>query len=260
MAYRPQVLTVEDGGTGAITLTNHGVLIGSGTSAITPISTGSAGQVLQSGGASSDPAYSTATYPSTSGSSGNVLTSDGTNFVSSAPSSGDWVKIESQTASSSPNIDFINLSSTYAAYVVMISNLSPATDQTTLWMRTSTNNGSSYDSGGTNYDWIVLNLTGTATAVTSNTANASKIELNAASTLGNGANEKASFRVTVFNPSANERTRIICEGHYLNATPATCLVHSGGSRNQATAVNAIRFLMSSGNIASGRFDLYGIKA
>lgn len=78
---------VAGGGTGRTTLTNHGVLVGAGTSAITQLATGSAGQVLQSGGASADPSYSTATYPSTAGTSGNVLTSNGTNWVSQAPAS-----------------------------------------------------------------------------------------------------------------------------------------------------------------------------
>ncbi len=68
------------------TYTAHGVLIGEGTSSIVPLAAGSAGQVLQSGGASADPAYSTATYPVTAGTSGNVLTSDGTNWTSSANS------------------------------------------------------------------------------------------------------------------------------------------------------------------------------
>jgi len=76
---------VAGGGTGQVTLTNHGVLVGAGTSAISQTAAGSAGQVLQSSGASADPVYSTATYPATAGTSGNVLTSDGTNWVSSAP-------------------------------------------------------------------------------------------------------------------------------------------------------------------------------
>jgi hypothetical protein len=76
---------VAGGGTGQVTLTNHGVLIGQGTSAIAQTAAGTAGQVLQSGGASADPVYSTATYPATAGTSGNVLTSNGTNFVSQAP-------------------------------------------------------------------------------------------------------------------------------------------------------------------------------
>src|SRR5678810_502056 len=40
---------VAGGGTGATTLTNHGVLLGQGTSAIVAIAAGSAGQILRSG-------------------------------------------------------------------------------------------------------------------------------------------------------------------------------------------------------------------
>lgn len=56
---------VAGGGTGQVTLTNHGVLVGAVTAAITQLSAGTAGQILQSGGASADPAYSTSTYPTT---------------------------------------------------------------------------------------------------------------------------------------------------------------------------------------------------
>lgn len=76
---------VAGGGTGQTTLTNHGVLVGAATTAITQLAAGSAGQVLQSGGASADPAYSTATYPSSSGGSGKILYDNGTNFVESIP-------------------------------------------------------------------------------------------------------------------------------------------------------------------------------
>ncbi len=83
--WNGSTITVPFGGTGRATLTNHGVLVGAATSAITQLAAGSAGQVLQSGGASADPAYSTATYPSTAGTNLNVLTSDGTNWTSTAP-------------------------------------------------------------------------------------------------------------------------------------------------------------------------------
>jgi len=63
------------------TFTAHGVLIGEGTSSIVALSAGSAGQVLQSGGASADPAYSTATYPSVATGTGTLLRADGTNWV-----------------------------------------------------------------------------------------------------------------------------------------------------------------------------------
>lgn len=74
-------ITVPQGGTGRTTLTNHGVLVGAATTAITQLAAGSAGQVLQSGGASADPAYSTATYPLTT-TINQILYSSSTNTVS----------------------------------------------------------------------------------------------------------------------------------------------------------------------------------
>lgn len=91
-------VSVAGGGTGAVTLT--GILIGNGTSAITgnpvtqfdvlvggasngvtSIGPGSTGQVLQSGGAAANPAYSTATYPSVATGAGTILRADGTNWL-----------------------------------------------------------------------------------------------------------------------------------------------------------------------------------
>lgn len=49
--------SVDQGGTGATTLTNHGVLLGQATSAIAATSAGTQYQSLVSGGASADPAF-----------------------------------------------------------------------------------------------------------------------------------------------------------------------------------------------------------
>ena len=53
-------LVVVDGGTGASTLTDHGVLLGSGSGAVSATGAGTAGQVLTSGGAGADPAFADA--------------------------------------------------------------------------------------------------------------------------------------------------------------------------------------------------------
>lgn len=50
-------LAVADGGTGAATLADNGVLIGNGTGAIQATAVGTAGQVLTSNGAGSDPTF-----------------------------------------------------------------------------------------------------------------------------------------------------------------------------------------------------------
>lgn len=62
-------------------LTNHTVLVGAGTATITKVGPGSSGQVLQSGGASADPVYSTATYPAVATGTGTILRADGTNWA-----------------------------------------------------------------------------------------------------------------------------------------------------------------------------------
>ena len=126
--WQASVITVAHGGTGQSTLTNHGILIGAATAAITQLAAGSAGQILQSGGASADPAYSTATYPAiatgtnkiliadgtnwvastptyptSAGTSGNVLTSDGTNWISSAAAgSGGYILSMTNTIGGTP--------------------------------------------------------------------------------------------------------------------------------------------------------------
>ena len=53
-------LPVANGGTGAPSLTDHYVLVGSGTGAVTPITPGSSGLVLTSNGTGSDPTFQAA--------------------------------------------------------------------------------------------------------------------------------------------------------------------------------------------------------
>jgi hypothetical protein len=53
-------LTVPEGGTGAATLLDHGVLVGSGTDAVTPLAVGTNGQVLV-GSTGADPVFVTVT-------------------------------------------------------------------------------------------------------------------------------------------------------------------------------------------------------
>lgn len=64
------------------TITQYTVQVGGTSNLLASVGPGSSGQVLQSAGNASNPAYSTATYPSTAGTSGNILTSDGTNWTS----------------------------------------------------------------------------------------------------------------------------------------------------------------------------------
>jgi len=74
-------LPVANGGTGQVSFTARGVLIGNAGNALSVTAAGSAGQVLVSGGAGADPTWTTATFPTAATSVGTILRADGTNWV-----------------------------------------------------------------------------------------------------------------------------------------------------------------------------------
>lgn len=176
-----------------------------------------------------------------------------------APSGGDWELLSSATASSSATVDFTLTgwtNSDYAAYMVVFANVAPATDGAVFWLRTSSDGGSSYDAGASDYAWVV---TGTAGGTDSADNQISLTGTGAASQHGNGANELASGHVMCFRPSASAYTHFAGLMFSINASGT----HQGrqcyGQRMSAADVDAIRFLFDSGNIASGEFRLYGLR-
>jgi hypothetical protein len=79
------------------TYTSHGVLVGQGTSSIVAVGpTSTAGQILQSTGASSDPSFSTATYPSTT-TLNDILYSSSANVVGQITAANNGVLISGTT-------------------------------------------------------------------------------------------------------------------------------------------------------------------
>ena len=82
-------LSLANGGTAAaLVASNGGIFYSNATTGAILAGTATANRMLQSG-ASSAPAWSTATYPSTAASSGKLLRADGTNWVASTASFSD---------------------------------------------------------------------------------------------------------------------------------------------------------------------------
>lgn len=180
-----------------------------------------------------------------------------------APTGGNFTLISSATASSSATISFTGLSSTYDSYVVMISKLAPATDSVILYMRTSTNNGSSYDSGASDYAWNSSGCSINNTWDPEGSTGDSKISLvgdQASEELGNAAGETCAGCVWIYKPSATEYCKIKFDFCYHDITTNIAGVYGGGVRLTAADVDAIQFYMSSGNISTGDFRLYGLTA
>ena len=98
------------------------VVVGAADNSLTSVGPGSAGQVLQSGGSSANPSYSTATYPSTAGSAGLFLQSDGTNVVNSGYKLPTTVSANG-TLLQSNGTDYVGTTATYPSAAGAAGNL-----------------------------------------------------------------------------------------------------------------------------------------
>jgi hypothetical protein len=193
------------------------------------------------------------------GSSGNVLTSGGSGAAPtwSTPSAGAMTLISTTVASSSATVDFTGLSSTYKDYVVIVNNAVPATDNAALVFRTSTNNGSTYNSGGSDYFSTGTNFGSSAWNYLSVVDDRAYLN---ASGQDNTANlGGTSFTMTIVNPaSTSNRTVWYLTGYEKGNSEDGAFTRGGSRISVSGGINAIRFFYGTGNIASGTFKLYGI--
>lgn len=220
--------TVAQGGTGLTTLTANNVVLGNGTSAVQFVA------------------------PSTSG---NVLTSNGTTWQSS-PATGGNILLQTKTASSSATIDFTSvIDSTYKKYLIECINVIPASDAI-LYLRYSTDNGGSYPVSGYNYHMDISTMQAD-TYLGINSTSAVAIFLTG--TIESSGYQGYCGSISLYNPSSATPKSCVTTGCIVNSSGDVANASGAGSAFSITApVTAIRFLMSTGNIASGTFKLYGV--
>jgi hypothetical protein len=155
------------------------------------------------------------------------------------------------TASSSATLDFTSsnciATGTYAGYQFRINGVVPATNAVSLYMLVSTNNGSTWQSTGYNYlGWAVDSVTGSGAW-----RGASQAQfLLHDSPLANTASTGSSFTITTHNLGLSTANFAYEEQGFT--------INSDGNKRFDTVsgqwagnVNAVRFLMSSGNISTG---------
>lgn len=176
---------------------------------------------------------------------------------------GGLVLVSAQSASNDASIDFtsVSVSSTYEHYILEINDLIPATDGAVVHLRTSADGGTTFDSSASDYGWCSLSMLDSGTTVTgANDSADSEIDLTSATTsAGNGTGEAFNSTVKIYHPAGSLNTIIEYSSPFLNT--GTVLTYAAGSGQRATsaAVNALQILMSTGNITSGEFRLYGVK-
>ena len=156
--------------------------------------------------------------------------------------------------SGASTVEFTNLTSDYAMYEIVMLNLDPSADNT-LMFRTSTDNGTSFDSGTSDYDWSVYEVDTTA-AQNDDTAD-SEIEIHRGSG-GSSANESISGWVRVYKPSDAEYT--VINWHTVGSTTGSTVLstYGGGRRESAADVDAVQIAPSTGTI-TGEVRVYAYK-
>jgi hypothetical protein len=149
------------------------------------------------------------------------------------------------------------------AYWVIIDRALPATDAVGFEVQVSTDNGSTYKTTN-EYDYadmIPWNTDGSYNARGGSGVGAILVTgTDSSYNIGNAANRGITGEFYIYNPSNAAYGRTTGNFSFTTAGGALRASNHAGVFNSATAINAIRFLFSSGNIASGTFTLYGILA
>ena len=172
--------------------------------------------------------------------------------------------ISSQTASNSASISFTSgLDSTYKVYKFVFVNMHPASDNVNFQFNMSTDSGSNYNVTKTTTAFRTFHNESDSTAnlsydTGSDIAQGTGFQFISPS-IGNENDESASGELTIFNPSSTTYVKhFISRLNDVHEQPASVDWYVAGYANTTSAVNAVQFSMSSGNISAGTIYLYAI--
>ena len=204
-----------------------------------------------------------------------AVVSNGTTIIDagalgSGVATGKMTLIKTLTASSSATLSFVDgaasvvLDDTYDSYVFKFINMHPAADASFVF-QTSTDTGSSYGVTATTTHFRAYHIEDGAEALfgylTSYDLAQSTSDVTLAYTNSSDADNGCCGTLTLFNPSSTTFVKhfISDSSTMRNASPDASIRSVGaGYFNTTSAVDAIQFKMSSGNIDSGVIKLYGI--
>jgi VCBS repeat-containing protein len=178
---------------------------------------------------------------------------------------GSLVLISEQTASSSASVSFTTgIDSTYPIYKFEFINCHASTDASEFEFNLSTDGGSNYNVTKTTTAFqSIHNESDTTTSLNYETAedlaqstSNQRISIN----IGADNDQSASGNLYLFNPSSTTFVKhFISRINYYHKDDYSVDWYVAGYGNTTSSINAIKFVMSSGNIDSGKIKLYGIK-
>ena len=164
-------------------------------------------------------------------------------------------QVTTQTASSSSSLDFTGLSTACSAYKLLLKNIVPATDNTTLYVRFG--NGSVDTGNNYGYNTMFAPVGGGV----SNTDNsASNDHITVAFGISNGASNGLSGEYTFTMNASGTPIAFFGMGYARYATgPTDSLQLSGGKYSNSSGIDRVRLVQSSGNLSSGSASLACIR-
>jgi hypothetical protein len=200
----------------------------------------------------------------TAGTSGNLAqwNADGDLVDTGIPAGSPGLEfISSQDASASATLDFTGFdASKYDVYVFEIQSLIPAADNGSLLIRTSTDGGSTYDSGASDYTYVRQQINNNPVATASLGDPLASI-INVISGVGSDTGEDGvNLTARVLSAGLTKKTSVVWQGIAMGATTADHIhVTGAGSRLSSADVDGIRFYFNNGNIESGTITMYGLR-
>lgn len=175
---------------------------------------------------------------------------------------GGLVFLQSLPASNSATLDFASfISSLYDEYLIKFRRIRPDTSDAGLLMRMGTGAGPTYDTGA-NYSWASHLFRAGGEVITGAESGATSIPLTyhaGGGTIGLSASSSwgLSGWLNLADPQGSGFKQVNGHISYLDAEPFRLSITKIGAYESATAVTALRFFMSSGNIAAGTISIYG---
>ena len=178
--------------------------------------------------------------------------------------------IKTLTASSSATLSFVDgssdvvLDSTYPIYKFEFINIHPATDGASFQFNMSIDSGSNYNVTKTTTYFTAYNYESGGTPALTYATNVDLAQStafqNVNSGVGSNNDQCAVGTLHLFNPSSTTFVKhfLTC-GNTYESSDLSSNVFVAGYGNTTSAVDAIQFKFSSGNIDAGTIKLYGIK-
>jgi hypothetical protein len=178
---------------------------------------------------------------------------------------GSKILLSTATASASASIEFTSgIDSTYDVYQFEFINMHPASDGVNLGFQLSTNSGSSYGITKTSSHFrVVHDEADTSTSLqydgALHLAQSTSTQLLTENS-GNGNDESSIGEMYLFSPSSTTFVKhYIIKFNTYQLNNYTISHYIGGYANTTSAIDAIKFLFSTGNIDAGTIKMYGIK-